>query len=88
VSALAALRVAYDGLEWSVPDVDLHVGATVVDALQGDLATQIGFYPSKVAATGAARAPSQAAPTQVSLPLALALVAAAGLVGLAVGRAR
>jgi len=89
VSQLAALRVSYDRLVWSAPDVDLYVGATVVDALQSDLATQIGFYPTALPATGEAKAPGGAAPsTQLSLTQATALAAVVGLIGLAVGRAR
>jgi len=91
VRRLAALAVPYDALEWSQVDADLIVDAVAVDAVQGELSYQLGFYPTTMPATGAAKWPKPAAqPPSAARLLQGTVVAAAAavLAAVAVGRLR
>lgn len=72
---LAELAIPYAALEFSLPDADMFVDHAAVDALQGDLASYVGFYPTSVACQGPPPAPS---PAPIGGAAALVGAAAAG----------
>lgn len=51
-SSLTSLEVPYHTLEWTQPDADLYIDHHVVDSVQGDIDSYVGFYPSTVHCTG------------------------------------
>ena len=55
---LAQLAIPYAALEFSLPDADMIVDHAAVDAVQGDLASYVGFYPTPVACKGPPPTPS------------------------------
>ena len=42
---LTEIVLPYTSIEWTQPDADLYIDHNVVDSLQGDLSSQVGFYP-------------------------------------------
>jgi len=72
---LAQLAIPYAALEFSLPDADMIVDHAAVDAVQGDLASYVGFYPTPVACKGPPPTPSPAPGGGLA---ALAAAAAAG----------
>jgi len=79
---LQALAIPYDALDWSRVDADLYVDASAVDALQGDLMSQVGFYPTSLPATGGKKPPLVASqPPWITLTCAaVAVMAVAAIV--------
>ena len=58
----------YDAIDWSRVDADLYVDADAVDAIQGELGAQVGFYLTSKPATGGKK-PVLVAPKPPSVAL-------------------
>jgi dTDP-glucose pyrophosphorylase len=77
---LTELAIPYDALEWSQPDADLLIDSRSIDAVQGDLASHVGFYATDVRCAGQPKQPQEVGVMAVrvaSLTVAVAVLAAA-----------